>query len=129
MRKTIILLLLLLALATQAQTHFRTYLIRSGPYNQYTKEFETQEIEAHILITMENSVVRVRDDAHSVYITRNPVLDRDNAEMKAVRWEAIDEKGRDLFLSIIEHRTWNRWSLLLIYPDYMLQYFIERVED
>jgi hypothetical protein len=121
-------LLLLLALPTLAQTQFRAYLVRSGPYNPYTKEFDTEEIESNILITMENSVVKVRDNAHSVYITRNPTLDRDNTEMRAVRWEAIDEKGRDLYLSIIEHRNTGRWSMVLIYNDYMLQYFIEEIE-
>lgn len=130
MKKITLTLALLILVATQAlsQAQFRAYLVRSGPYNPYTKEFDTEEITANILITMENSVVRVRDNAHSVYITRNPTVDRDNTDMKAVRWEAIDEKGRDLYLSIIEHRNSGRWSMLLIYNDYMLQYFIEEIE-
>jgi hypothetical protein len=73
---------------------------------------------------MENSVVRVRDDAHSTYITRNPRLEREDQKIKSVIWEAIDEKGREVSIMVIEHRDTGRWSIAVLYPGYMIQYFI-----
>jgi hypothetical protein len=74
-------------------------------------------------ILLENSVIRVSDEANSVYIVNNSSIDQDDSQAIIASWDAVDEKARRCKIFMGVNKPTGVKSIIVMYNDYMLQYF------
>lgn len=126
MKKLIASLLVLLCTAVYSQTEYRIYKINYGPKNEYTGNYDTKEESADMRMVFDNSVVRIYDEARSVYIVTNHQEIKDDSEGAVAKWDAKDERGRNVGIFMVLNRKTGEQSLAVAYSDFMFQYFFTR---
>jgi len=123
MKKLFIIIFVLCALISFSQETLQVYKIKSGPYNQYTETFNLQTRESGMRIFLDKSVVRITDEARSVYIVNNSILREDNDNSFVMQWDAIDEKARKCSMFMIYDRIKNEKIITIVYTDYVFHYY------
>lgn len=123
MKKILIVILVFVCTLVYSQSNLNIYKVRYGPYNPYTEKFETDENFVDIRMTLENSVIKIYDDAHSVYIVRNHEEIRNDYQFIVSRWDGIDEKGRAVIVYMSFNKKDVESSLSIVYREYLLQYY------
>ena len=74
-------------------------------------------------IFLDKSVVRITDEARSVYIVNNSILREDNDNSFVMQWDAIDEKARKCSMFMIYDRIKNEKIITIVYTDYVFHYY------
>lgn len=123
MKKILITLLIFVASFSYSQNQYHIYKVRSGPYNQYTKEYDLRDNYVSIGMVFDNSVVRIFDEARSVYITRNYREIKNDYTGTIAKWDGVDEKGRSVGIFMAYNKQSNESSIAVVYNDFMFQYF------
>lgn len=125
MKKLILTIILFLCVLFQinAQSRYHVYMVRSGPYNNYSGQYDTNDHMTNMTIEFDNSVVRISDNARSVYIVRNYQEIKNDNQGNIAKWDGIDEKGRNVGVYMTFNKVANESSLAIVYNDYMFQYF------
>lgn len=123
MKKLFTVVLVLGCVLSFAQSTYRIYMVRSGPFNTYTREYDTRETTANMVMEFDNSVVRISDNAHSVYIARNYREIKNDYEGSIGKWDGVDEKGRNVGIYMTFNKAANESSLAIVYNDFIFQYF------
>jgi len=123
MKKILTIILVLTTLVSFSQSRLKVYAVKSGPYNFNIREFVTEYKSADMEIVLENSVIYVSDNAHSVYITSNHNMEENDSDAYISSWDAVDEKSRKCKIFIGQNRKTGENSMIVMYNDYMFQYF------
>lgn len=110
-------------LPSQSQTRYNIYKVVSGPKNQYTNEYVVQENSVNMVMMFDNSVIKVFDDARSVYIVRNYNEIQNDYRGIIGKWDGVDEKGRSVgvFMSFINQTK--EQFLTIAYNDFIFHYY------
>jgi hypothetical protein len=102
----------------------QVYKIRTGYWNQFTESFDRfTEQESGMQILLEKNVVRISDEAHSVYIVNNSEVKQNDSEAIVVQWDAVDEKARPCAIFMAANRARNEKIFSVVYPTFILHYF------
>jgi hypothetical protein len=116
-------LLALTVVCAFAQSRYRVYMVRSGPWNTYTREYDTREHVTDMVMEFDNSVIRMSDDARSVYIVRNYREVKNDYQGSMAQWDGVDEKGRSVGVYMTFNKIDKTASLAVVYSDFMFQYY------
>lgn len=125
MKKSLTIILLFISSFLFGQNVFRVYLVTSGPYDYYEKDFKLSENYTNLTIEVNNDVIRVNDRVSSTYFTSDHEVYRDDYEMRVDSWDAKDEKGRNCKILLANNRRSPDRSLSVIYNDYVFNYFFK----
>jgi len=123
MKKLITLFLFLYAGVVMGQSDGLIYMVASGPWNTYTQKHDLTYRDANMSFRLENSVIFINDNAHSVYITENSVVEQNDSRALIVSWDARDEKSRRCKIFMGQNHSTGEKSIIVSYNDYMFQYF------
>lgn len=123
MKKILVLLAILISGIAFSQQEYRIYKIKFGPKNNYTNDYDTQENRVNMRMILDNSVVKIFDDARSVYITKNYRVIKEDSQGSIAKWDAVDERGRNVGIFMTFNKETNESSLAVMYNDFMFQYF------
>lgn len=123
MKHLLVTLAILLGTVAYGQHEYHIYKVLTGPYNNYTNQYDTREKEVNIRMVFDNSVVRIYDDARSVYIVRNHQEVKNDQQGMISKWDAVDERNRNVGIYMAMNRQTGEQSLAVVYSDFMFQYF------
>ena len=123
MKKVFTFIFVLTTLFSFSQQILEVYKIKSGPYNKYTETFNLESRESNMRIFLDNSTVRMTDEARSVYIVNNSILRENNGSAYIMQWDAIDEKARKCSMFMTYNRNINEKIITILYSDFVFHYY------
>jgi hypothetical protein len=118
-----IVLVLVCVLSSQSQTQYHIYKVVSGPKNIYTNEYNTQEHSVGIGMIFDNSVIRIFDEARSVYIVRNYREIQNDYRTMIGKWDGVDEKSRSVGVFMTFNKQTKEQFVTIAYNDFIFQYY------
>lgn len=127
MKKVLLLSVILFASIigkSQEPSYFETYKTKNGKWNEYKQEFVySQPVYQKIKIEISGNVISIKDQANSVYITRNKEVVRKTMEDAIYAYDAIDEENRICKVMLSKDKT--TFSITILYTDFLIEYFIK----
>lgn len=126
MKKLISLLIVtfIVVIGHTQSAEFETSRIRSGKWNEKSKQFVYSEyIYKSLKIQSLNDVITIKDGANSAYITSNKKVYRKTETFEMYTYDAIDEAARKC--SIILTLDNRDFKLAVMYEDFIIEYTIK----
>ena len=128
MKKLFISILLVLASIfsfSQSSTYYATYVKRAEK-NSYTDKYVWDEgKKINLKIVFLDNFIRVYDNAESHYVLKGDEKKSKTDKYEMSYWDATDEKGRKVDVSIIHYFNSGEVVLMIVYDDIAFGYSMD----
>lgn len=121
-----LLALIIVSITVLGQNKLRTdgnaFEVSLGKYNTYTKEWKYTTITCDIDFILQENILLMYDDAHSMYKIGQSLGERKNAEYQMVAWKARDENDRPCEVKLVSWANKGHLVIEIHYPQTQLIY-------
>jgi hypothetical protein len=129
MVRLIVVLLSLVSFFAHSQTDYVIFKVRAGAFEGDTRKFDLKESHPVVMkIRISNDTMHITDFANSFYVFTETNIEQNTESLSVVSHKAVDDRGRKCTVFNRTSRTIEHSSIVVVYSNYIIQYFIARKE-